>query len=150
MATEIFVFDVTAATPWLLASYMPIKIVINCKLNINHLHTVGFYLKYQFKWYLFACWRVYGILRTFIPGPKHPLAIRSSIMSHITFKMCQFVLQIYLRDYQYDFDLDMLFYGLVRVYFNLLILHIKIYVRLVTFSDSFSCPKTSVPLISYY
>jgi hypothetical protein len=56
----------------------------------------------------------------------------------------------YLRDYQYDFDLDMLCYGLVMVYFNLLILHIKIYVRLVTFSDSFSCPKTSVPLISYY
>jgi hypothetical protein len=46
VATEIFVFDVTAATPWLLASYMPIKIVINCKLNINNLHTVGFYLKY--------------------------------------------------------------------------------------------------------
>ena len=65
--------------------------------------------------------------------------IRSSIMSHITFKMCQFVLQIYLRDYQYDFDLDMLCYGLVMVYFNLLILHIKIYVRLITFSDDFSC-----------
>jgi len=32
--------------------------------------------------------------------------IRSSIMSHITFKMCQFVLIIYLRDYHYDFDLD--------------------------------------------
>jgi hypothetical protein len=27
-------------------------------------------------------------------------------MSHITFKMCQFVLIIYLRDYQFDFDLD--------------------------------------------
>jgi hypothetical protein len=54
--------------------------------------------------------------------------IRSSIMSHITFKMCQFVLNIYLRDYHYDFDLDMLCYGLVMVYFNLLILHIKIYV----------------------
>jgi hypothetical protein len=65
--------------------------------------------------------------------------IRSSIMSHITFKMCQFVLKIYFRDYQYDFDLDMLCYGLVMVYFNLLILHIKIYVRLITFSDDFSC-----------
>jgi hypothetical protein len=32
--------------------------------------------------------------------------VRSSIMSHITFKMCQFVLIIYLRDYQYDFYLD--------------------------------------------
>jgi len=29
---------------------------------------------YSFKWYLFACWRVYGILPTFVPGPKHPLA----------------------------------------------------------------------------
>jgi hypothetical protein len=28
----------------------------------------------QVKLYLFACWRVYGILRTFVPGPKHPLA----------------------------------------------------------------------------
>ena len=27
-------------------------------------------------------------------------------MSHITFKMCQFVLIIHLRDYHYDFDLD--------------------------------------------
>ncbi len=26
------------------------------------------------KPYLFACWRVYDILRTFVPGPKHPLA----------------------------------------------------------------------------
>jgi hypothetical protein len=34
------------------------------------------------------------------------LNIRSSIMSHITFKMCQFVLIIFLRDYHYDFDLD--------------------------------------------
>ena len=32
--------------------------------------------------------------------------IRSSIMSHITFKICPFVLIICLRDYQYDFDLD--------------------------------------------
>jgi hypothetical protein len=32
--------------------------------------------------------------------------IRSSIMSHIAFRMCPFVLIIYLRDYQYDFDLD--------------------------------------------
>ena len=29
---------------------------------------------YEIKLYLFECWRVYGILRTFIPGPKHPLA----------------------------------------------------------------------------
>ena len=28
----------------------------------------------KIKLYLFACWRVYGILRTFVPGPKHPLA----------------------------------------------------------------------------
>jgi hypothetical protein len=34
------------------------------------------------------------------------LNIRSSIMSHITFQMCQFVLIIYLRDYHYYFDLD--------------------------------------------
>ncbi len=27
-------------------------------------------------------------------------------MSHITYKMCQFVLIIHLRDYHYDFDLD--------------------------------------------
>ena len=32
--------------------------------------------------------------------------IRSSIMSHITFIMCQFVLIVHLRDYHYDFDLD--------------------------------------------
>ena len=30
--------------------------------------------KFEIKLYLFACWRVYGILRTFVPGPKHPLA----------------------------------------------------------------------------
>ena len=29
---------------------------------------------YKFYPYLFACWRVYDILRTFVPGPKHPLA----------------------------------------------------------------------------
>ena len=29
-------------------------------------------------------------------------------MSHITFKMCQFVLIIYLRDYLYDIDLDII------------------------------------------
>ena len=29
---------------------------------------------YLFKWYLSAFWRVYGIVRTFVPGPKHPLA----------------------------------------------------------------------------
>ena len=32
--------------------------------------------------------------------------IRSNTMSHITFKMCQFVLAIHLRDYHYGFDLD--------------------------------------------
>ena len=45
--------------------------------------------------------------------------IRSSIMSHITFKMCQFVLIIYLRDYHYDFYLDIVvlwsFYGVLRL-----------------------------------
>ena len=45
--------------------------------------------------------------------------IRSSIMSHITFKMCQFVLIIYLRDYHYDFDLDIVVlwscYGVLRL-----------------------------------
>jgi hypothetical protein len=29
---------------------------------------------YKIKGYLFACWWVYDILRTFVPGPKHPLA----------------------------------------------------------------------------
>jgi hypothetical protein len=28
----------------------------------------------KIKGYLFACWRVYDILRTFVRGPKHPLA----------------------------------------------------------------------------
>ena len=28
----------------------------------------------EIKPYLFACWRVYDILRIFVPGPKHPLA----------------------------------------------------------------------------
>ena len=32
--------------------------------------------------------------------------IRSNTMSHITFKMCQFVLIIHVREYHYDFDLD--------------------------------------------
>ena len=45
--------------------------------------------------------------------------IRSSIMSHITFKICPFVLIIYLRDYQYDFDLDIVVlwscYGVLRL-----------------------------------
>jgi hypothetical protein len=42
-------------------------------------------------------------------GVDFPLAsayIRSNTMSHITFKMRQFVLIIYLREYHYDFDLD--------------------------------------------
>ena len=55
--------------------------------------------------------------------PKIPCrsasCIRSSIMSHITFKMCQFVLIIYLRDYHYDFYLDIYvlwsFYGVLRL-----------------------------------
>jgi hypothetical protein len=29
---------------------------------------------YEIKGYLFACWRVYDILRTFVPGSKHSLA----------------------------------------------------------------------------
>jgi hypothetical protein len=40
-------------------------------------------------------------------------------MSHITFKMCPFILIIYLRDYQYDFDLDIVVlwscYGVLRL-----------------------------------
>jgi hypothetical protein len=40
-------------------------------------------------------------------------------MSHITFKMCSFVLIIYLRDYHYDFDLDIVVlwscYGVLRL-----------------------------------
>ena len=32
--------------------------------------------------------------------------IRSSIMSHITFIMCQFVLIVHLRDFHFNFDLD--------------------------------------------
>jgi hypothetical protein len=46
--------------------------------------------------------------------------IRSSIMSHITFEMCQFILIIYLRDYHYDFDLDIVvvwsWYGFLWTY----------------------------------
>ena len=45
--------------------------------------------------------------------------IRSSIMSHITLKMCQFVLVIYLRDYHFNFYLDIVvlwsFYGVLRL-----------------------------------
>ena len=45
--------------------------------------------------------------------------IRSSIMSHITLKMCQFGLIIYLRDYHYGFYLDIYvlwsFYGVFRL-----------------------------------
>ncbi len=40
--------------------------------------------------------------------------------------------------------------GLFMVFFDLLILHFKFYVRLITFSDNFSCPKTPVPLGLYY
>jgi hypothetical protein len=40
-------------------------------------------------------------------------------MSHITLKMCQFVLKLYLRDYHYDFDLDIVVlwscYGVLRL-----------------------------------
>ncbi len=47
------------------------------------------------------------------------MSIKSSIMSHITFKMCQFVLVIYLRDYHYNFYLDIVvlwsFYGVFRL-----------------------------------
>ena len=45
--------------------------------------------------------------------------IRSSIMSHITFIMCQFVLIVHLRDYHYVFDLDIVVlwscYGVLRL-----------------------------------
>ena len=47
------------------------------------------------------------------------LRLGEQIMSHITFKMCQFVLIIYLRDYHYDFYLDIYvlwsFYGVLRL-----------------------------------
>jgi hypothetical protein len=36
----------------------------------DRIPTGGF--KYNIKPYLFACWRVYDILRIFVPGPKHP------------------------------------------------------------------------------
>ncbi len=46
----------------------------NGKLRVWVL-TYGLTSLYLIKWYyLFACWRVYGILRTFVPDPKHPLA----------------------------------------------------------------------------
>jgi len=45
------------------------------------------------------------------------LHLGEQIMSHITFKMCQFVLIIYLRDYHNDFYLDIVvlwsFYGVL-------------------------------------
>ena len=31
-------------------------------------------IQYQISTYLFTCWYAYSILRTFVPGPKHPLA----------------------------------------------------------------------------
>jgi len=37
--------------------------------------------------------------------PTHR-SIRSNTMSHITFKMCHFVSIIHLREYHYNFDLD--------------------------------------------
>ena len=44
-------------------------------------------------------------------------------MSHITFKMCQFELIIYLRDYHYDFYLDIVvlwsFYGVLRLTYTI-------------------------------
>ena len=93
---------------------------------------------------------IYYLTGREMPPPVIPAAIRSSIMSHITLKMCQFVLIIYLRDYHYYFHLDIVvlwsFYGVLRLTY----LHIKIYVRLITFSDDFSCPKTSVPIGWYY
>jgi len=49
----------------------------------------------------------------------HRPTIRSNIMSHITFKMCQFILIIHLRDHHYDFDLDIVLvwscYGVLRL-----------------------------------
>ena len=35
---------------------------------------------YEIKPYLFACWRVYDILRAFVPCPKHPLANKLFVM----------------------------------------------------------------------
>ena len=50
---------------------------------------------------------------------QHMGGIRSNTMSHITLKMCQFVLIIHLRDYHYDFDLDIVIvwscYGVLRL-----------------------------------
>jgi hypothetical protein len=50
------------------------------------------------------------------PGRCH---IRSNTMSHITFKMCKFVLIIHLRNYHYDFDLDLVYvwsrYGVLQL-----------------------------------
>ena len=34
----------------------------------------SFHIWYEFSTYLFACWRVYDILRIFVLGPKHALA----------------------------------------------------------------------------
>ena len=54
-----------------------------------------------------------------IVGAEAEVVIRSSIMSHITFIMCQFVLIVHLRDYHYDFDLDIVVlwscYGVLRL-----------------------------------
>jgi hypothetical protein len=33
--------------------------------------------RYEIKVYLFACWKLYSILRTFIPGPKNLFALFS-------------------------------------------------------------------------
>jgi hypothetical protein len=45
--------------------------------------------------------------------------IRSNTMSHITFKMCKFVLIIHLRNYHYDFYLDLVYvwsrYGVLQL-----------------------------------
>jgi len=42
--------------------------------NDSHKNCISWETQYDIKLYLFACWRVYAILRTFVPGPKHHLA----------------------------------------------------------------------------
>ncbi len=50
--------------------------IIQSKRTIYLLQTILLLrsCSYKFSTYLFACWYAYSILRTFVPGPKHPLA----------------------------------------------------------------------------
>jgi hypothetical protein len=41
---------------------------------ITLISPISCYLEYKIKVYLFACWKLYIILRTFIPGPKNMFA----------------------------------------------------------------------------